>query len=906
VRYQGAVAAALALAGALLPAVVDAQITIDGSLRPNTAGPLAGPNFVIGSEVGRQVGNNLFHSFGQFNVGAGESATFTGLASTSNVIGRVTGGQLSSINGLIDTRTFMPSANFFLLNPAGIMLGSGAALNIGGAFHFTTADYLCLGSQGCLADPAAGKFFVNPNAPSVLTVAAPASFGFINPPTAPIAVEGSVLAADPGQTMSFVGGPVQVTGGAVLSAPGGHVRLVSASSAGEVPLPSFDVQGVPALGSINVTGAFIDVSGDAAGSVAIRGGQLVIDSSVILAATGGADGGPIELSGRDGVTLQNTSALVSLTSGPGRGGDIRLDGGNVEITGGSALLSTRAGDGPGGDIVVTGDTVRLAGASALLSSNGAEGAARNGSVSVTSTGAMVITEASSLQSTADVGDGAPVTVTAGSLTMDQGALIKSTATTGRGGDVVVTASELSVQSGAQVASTVAGPGHGGDLHVSSSGTATISGEFTGINTASFCDFCTPPDQAVAGDIVASFGSLTLTDRATIQSGVIFGFQAGNVSVVATGPIVISNLAGIASQAFTGDAGSVTISAPQTSISHGFISTATLGSGRAGDIMMSGGSLELANGGQIVSASIVPATGAGGDVHINLGTSLTISGSSPTGGSSLPPAFAASFTDPRSGIFSTAAAEGPGGNITIQAPKIRLQDGGTISAASTGTENATAGNINITFGDLLEMTNATISTDSLLADGGNITILSTGSTLHMVDSQITTSVQSGLGSGGNITLGLAAHAIDFIVLHNSGIHADAFGGPGGNINIFASVLLSSTSIQTAITASSALNSPGVINVSAVATDVSGSIPDLSTEAHEAAALLRASCAARLADGKASSLVVAGREGVPLEPGGLVPSGLVEPRRMAGAGDVASFLASEWPRIRLAYRDAACGR
>jgi hypothetical protein len=99
---------------------------------------------------------------------------------------------------------------------------------------------------------------------------------------------------------------------------------------------------------------------------------------------------------------------------------------------------------------------------------------------------------------------------------------------------------------------------------------------------------------------------------------------------------------------------------------------------------------------------------------------------------------------------------------------------------------------------------------------------------------------------------------------------------------------------------------VINVSAVATDVSGSIPDLSTEAHEAAALLRASCAARLADGKASSLVVAGREGVPLEPGGLVPSGLVEPRRMAGAGDVASFLASEWPRIRLAYRDAACGR
>ena len=58
--YRGAVvAAALAVGGALWPAAVDAQITIDGSLRPNTAGPLTGPNFVISDGVGRQVGNNL-------------------------------------------------------------------------------------------------------------------------------------------------------------------------------------------------------------------------------------------------------------------------------------------------------------------------------------------------------------------------------------------------------------------------------------------------------------------------------------------------------------------------------------------------------------------------------------------------------------------------------------------------------------------------------------------------------------------------------------------------------------------------------------------------------------------------------------------------------------------------------
>ena len=217
------IAGTLALVGALLPAAVGAQISIDGSLRPGTAGPLTGPNFVIGSGVGRTVGNNLFHSFGQFNVGTGESATFTGPASIGNVISRVTGDQMSSINGLIDSRTFMPSANFFLLNPAGVLLGSGASLNIGGAFHLSTADYLCLGAGRVPGRPGGREVLRQPRRENVLTVAAPAAFGFLGPPTGSIVVEGANLPgiADPpvGQTISLVGGQIQVTG-ANLSPPG--------------------------------------------------------------------------------------------------------------------------------------------------------------------------------------------------------------------------------------------------------------------------------------------------------------------------------------------------------------------------------------------------------------------------------------------------------------------------------------------------------------------------------------------------------------------------------------------------------------------------------------------------------------------------------------------------------------
>jgi filamentous hemagglutinin family protein len=52
---------------------------------------------VVGSPA-----RNLFHSFSQFNVQTGESATFTGPGSIASISSRVTGGQRSLIDRLID------------------------------------------------------------------------------------------------------------------------------------------------------------------------------------------------------------------------------------------------------------------------------------------------------------------------------------------------------------------------------------------------------------------------------------------------------------------------------------------------------------------------------------------------------------------------------------------------------------------------------------------------------------------------------------------------------------------------------------------------------------------------------------------------------------------------------------
>ncbi len=69
-----------------------------------------------------------------------ETATFTGPHQIKNVINRVTGGTVSTIDGTL--RSLMPQADFYFLNPAGIMIGEHAQLNVPGSVHLSTADVL--------------------------------------------------------------------------------------------------------------------------------------------------------------------------------------------------------------------------------------------------------------------------------------------------------------------------------------------------------------------------------------------------------------------------------------------------------------------------------------------------------------------------------------------------------------------------------------------------------------------------------------------------------------------------------------------------------------------------------------------------------------------------------------------
>jgi len=238
------------------PRVGSAQhITIDGRLSP--AQTLVGPNYTIGANLGKQVGSNLFHSFGQFSLShtpVPQSASFTSTGSTgpiSNVIGRVTGGNQSNINGAIVSA--IPGANLYLINPSGIVFGPNATVNVSGSFHAATADYLKM-SDGA-------KFQATKPDGSTLSAASPAAFGFLTAAPAQISVNGSTLGPVPG-TLGLVGGPVSITR-ATLSAPAGTIHVTSAAGTGEVPVDPRNASAltVTSFGPVAVMdGSKLDVS----------------------------------------------------------------------------------------------------------------------------------------------------------------------------------------------------------------------------------------------------------------------------------------------------------------------------------------------------------------------------------------------------------------------------------------------------------------------------------------------------------------------------------------------------------------------------------------------------------------------------------------------------------------------
>ncbi len=217
-----------------------------------------------------------------------------------------------------------------------------------------------------------------------------------------------------------------------------------------------------------------------------------------------------------------------------------------------------------------------------------------------------------------------------------------------------------------------------------------------------------------------------------------------------------------------------------------------------------------------------------------------------------------------GVSALSRGTRAGGNISLNATEsATLGNGAFLSANSTGSANA--GNITINAGPQFLSRDSTVTTDARLASGGNILVQAVDS-IRIINSKLSTSVQGGADTvGGNILLDPAV-----VTLQNSQVLAQAVEGQGGNINIIAGTFLADPS--SVISASSQFGLSGAVNIQSPVSSLSGSLATLPQQPFHARQLLRQRCAAQ-SGGQLSSLVIAGRDALPAEPGGWLLSPFV---------------------------------
>jgi len=863
---------------------VGVGVVADGTL--GTTVNFASGNYAITD--GTLVGNNLFHSFSEFGIASGQSATFSGSSSVDNILGRVTGGAASNINGLL--RSTIGGANLYLINPAGVMFGPDASLDVSGSFYVSTANYISLDLDG--------RFDATNPAGSTLTVSAPSEFGFLSAP-APISFTGSALRAMDGERVAVIGGDITLTDASIFS-NSGKIDVVSLAGAGQVNIAgaAIETSAGAVLGTLDIsqstdtsgrpvdrffTVGNLDVSGTNPGTIVIRAGRFVADNALVYGDTrfgGGGKGGHIDIKVDGNMTLANESIVSTDSVNPAGPGEIEVDTGSLKLVNGSSIQSRGFVGGPGGSIDIQVDGVlEISGISS--------------SADPRLSGDLI--SAISGQTIA-AGNGSDIDIVAGSIRLyDSGEIVAGTSSGGDSGVIRLDVNTLRIDSGGGIHADTTGAGRGGDITINATGTVSIAGasaddpaDVAGITASAFSSgnggavvlnaqglsmgdrsviqtnlesapgFGQPvPDAGTrGGEIIVQVDDFTLSGGAQITALNLTDGQGGDVTVAADNTLSIRGQSADGIQAsglFTssggsGAGGNLFVAANTLLLSDsGSISSAALGSGAAGNIKIAVSDLSLQSGGRISSSA--GGAGAGGDLVVAATNKVSASGIGGDGfGSGV-----YSDVQVQEGL-SPDTASGNGGRIDLSATQVHLSERASISAKSEGTGDAGSISVHAVESIVLE-SNSSITTEAEIAGGGQIDLQATDLS-YLIDSSITSSVNDGTGNGGDITIDPV-----FVILNNSQIIANAFAGNGGNISIVADYFIASQ--DSIVQASSQLGIDGNITIISPDQDVSDSLTVLTDSFLDASRLMQQRCAQRVVKG-ASQFVVAGAEGLPVDP------------------------------------------
>ncbi|MFP4318751.1 MAG: ShlB/FhaC/HecB family hemolysin secretion/activation protein, partial [Phormidium sp.] len=751
-------------------------------------------------------GNNLFHSFEEFSLPTGIEARFENSQTLENIFTRITGDFPSEIDGLLSVDG---TANFFLLNPNGIIFGENAQLNLGGSFFATSAESLNFENGGqfsatlpenvpllSINTPTGLQYGANPGSISNRSLA---SFEDVTPEGEPVSFPVG-LEVFPGNTIGLIGGDVNLEGG-IVSTFGGRIELGSVGDNAQVRL-------IP-----TEEGFALDYS-------QVEGFRDIRLSDFALVNASGEGGGSIQVQGRQ-VTLTDDSGITSNTEGALDSGSISLTAESLSLTGGGFIDTSTFGEGRGGDLSVTvSDLIELRGTN--LESRGTTPEEELPSGFFTQTEAAG--DAGNLTLRArrlEISDGAQISLSTfgggqgGNLDLlvsegielsggsESGNFPSSITTqadvgfTGNGGSLLIQSPQITLLDGAEISATSFGAGNAGNLTIRASEFLELRGQFIGQDNelipSGIATQVEPSqtDEALpgrrGGDILIETAELRVFDAALITAATAGAGRGGDITVntqrilARDGGQILSNTVSSGEGGILDATASAFIELTGTSPdgqqpsglftqSQGVLVEA--GAGNAGALRVNTNRLSLNAGGAIAADTFLD--GQGGSIAVNADRIEL------TGRSALPSGSPAADPDGRLPSRITAQTTGTGnaGGVTLNSPFLSITDGAQVGVdARLG--GGAAGDVTLNIPDIRLQNNGRITGETASGQGGNLRFTSQDIRL-LDDSNISTTAGTAdlPGDGGNITI----NTNTLVGLGNSNISANAFDGSGGVIEI----------------------------------------------------------------------------------------------------------------------------
>jgi len=771
------------LLGSLVQLPLWAQAIAPAADGTGTAVTRTGERFDINGGQRSQDGVNLFHSFQQFGLNSNQVANFLSNSAIRNILGRVTGGEASIINGLLQVTG--GTSNLYLMNPAGIVFGANARLNVPAAFTATTATGIGIGNQwfNGLGDTDYSTL-----------VGIPDAFAFATAQPGAIINAGNLTVAS-GQSLTLLGGTVVNTG--QLAAPAGQITvasvpgtsLVRLSQAG-TPLhlefsplsspasPTLAVPPAPAsLAQLLTGGEVVNATGltvrngqvELTGSgIRVEAGDVVVRTAIAQTATLSAHRnltlvesqlqttGALHLLAQDTVQVRDSVAAPFLAKA---GGSLTVQGNQgIDIL---ALNHPEPAFQSGGNLSLISDGIISGDAHYASGGNVAMRNLTGGGGQFISLYDPIFTVGGDFIQPGSYTGAALKVQAGGNITFNGGIQITSpdaTATGDPDSNLLTTSRALILRSGGNITTgaidtTPIGGVDGGPVILSATGdvttgeinTSSIGGNGNTINVLAGGNIRVTEINTVAdGGSPGNSGAASLNaPNGSITVDVISTFKGG----------IPQTLPGATRQ--TGDGGAVTLNALQNIVINGDLDSGSGGIGRAGNINLSSsqGAIRIdgrlfarsdqGNGGAIalnaanITLNTVSTLGVfgGGNIRLNSAGEINLSGNIFSG----------------TGLPTVTTLQNPSG------------DGGNVVLSANG---------NITIG---EQINTLVPSNYLLGNAGDISITSRAGTITIRDRLDAGTTR---GNGGDIFVTAqrdinTAGLVSYVVNNGAGDAGDIF-------------------------------------------------------------------------------------------------------------------------------------